>query len=136
MRIADWPIKPTGEIFMITAASNLVKQRAKTTSTFLLLSLTLLLSGAALASGGGNYGAGSSNGADPNKIDGERYALGKQVYKNNVNCDGCLINQRKLSKSEATNLYKQVKKDANLNASLSRQERKALKYYMRNRFKL
>jgi len=121
---------------MITASSTLVKRHAVRTSTFLLLSLTLLLSGAALASGGGNYGAGTSNGAGPAKIDGARYALGKQVYKNNVNCDGCIINQNKLSKKEATHLYKQVKRDSNLNASLSKRERKALKYYIRNRFKL
>ncbi|NOX27251.1 MAG: hypothetical protein GXP21_03480 [Gammaproteobacteria bacterium] len=121
---------------MMTASPRLVIHRAKQTGIFLLLALTLLLSGAGLASGGGNHGGGGSDGSNPKKLNAERYSLGKQVYKNNVNCAGCIINQSQLSKNEASRLYKQVKKNSNLNSSLSKKERKALKYYMRERFKL
>lgn len=123
----------------MTASPGLAIHRAKKTGTFLLLSLTLLLSGAALASGGGSFGGGSTSSSTSNsasKLDSKRYALGKQVYKSSVNCSGCLINQARLSKIEATRLYKQVKKDDNLKSSLSKKERKALKYYMQKRFKL
>jgi len=111
----------------------LVIQRAKRTSTFLLLLLTLGLSGMALASGGGHYSNGSSG---TPKLDSRLYALGKQVYKNRVNCADCLVDQSRLSKQDAAALYKQVKRDKALNQSLSRKERKAVKYYMRERFKL
>lgn len=121
---------------MMTTSPSIAIQSAKKTGTFLLLALTLLLSGAALASGGGNYGGGGSDGSGPKKLNAERYSLGKHVYKSNVNCAGCIINKSKLSKNEAANLYKHVRKDSELNSSLSKKERKALKYYMRERFKL
>ncbi len=104
----------------------------KRSSTFLLLLLTLGLSSIALASGGSHYSGSSGK----PKLDSVRYALGKQVYKNHINCDNCLINQSKVSKPEALSLYKQIKKNKNLKQSLSKKERKALKYYMRERFKL
>ena len=113
-------------------SSKLVTQGVKRTSTFLLLLLALSLSGFALASGGSHYSGSSGT----PKLDSERYALGKQVYKSNVNCANCLINQSKISKREALSLYKQVKQDKKLKQSLSKKERKALKYYMRERFKL
>ncbi|MBL4852531.1 MAG: hypothetical protein JKY90_09715 [Gammaproteobacteria bacterium] len=119
---------------MITVSRNLALQHAKRTSTLLLLLITLFISGAALASGGGSYGGGSSSNAT--KIDSERYALGKQIYKNNVNCAGCIIDQPRLSKREAKNLYKQAKRDKNLRQSLSKQEYRAMRYYMQKRFKL
>jgi len=123
-----------GEITMMTVSRNLAMQHAKRTSTLLLLLITLFISGAALASGGGSYGGGSSSSAT--KIDSARYALGKQVYKNNVNCAGCIIDQSRLSKQEAKNLYKQAKRDKTLRQSLSKQEYRAMRYYMQKRFKL
>ena len=108
-------------------------QDIKNTSIFLLLLMTLFISGAALASGGGHSGGSHSNAT---KIDSQRYALGKQVYKKNVNCAGCIIDQPRLSKQEAKNLYKQAKRNKTLRQSLSKQEHRALKYYMRKRFKL
>ncbi len=117
----------------MSTSSIFVIQQARKTSTFLLLLLTLGLSGMALASGGGNYSNGSTG---TPKLDSQLYALGKQVYKNRVNCANCLVNQSRLSEQEAKALYKQVKQDKALNQSLSKKERKAVKYYMREHFKL
>lgn len=109
-----------------------LKQQITTLGMAMILVAAFGLSGNVIASGGGNYNGASSAA----KIDSERYSLGKNVYKNNVNCKGCLINKSKLSKQEAVALYRQVKKDPNLKSSLSKKERRALKYYMRERFKL
>ena len=111
-----------------------LKQPITKIGVLLTLVAALGISGNVFASGGGSYGGGTSTSAP--RIDSERYALGKNVYKNNVNCDGCLVNKSRLSKKEALALYKQVRTDKNLKSSLSKKERRALKYYMQERFKL
>lgn len=118
----------------MTLCTSNVKHNTLGTALFLTLLFTLGLSGNALASGGGSS-YGHSNSSD-SQLDTERYTLGKSVYKNHVNCSNCLVNQAKLSKQEALALYKRVKQDKALNQSLSKKERRALKYYMRERFKL
>ncbi len=117
---------------MSTNHSSIPDAKTMFCTVFLLLAV-FSFCGSVLASGGGSYGGGSSNAI---KIDSERYALGKNVFRTSVNCDGCLVNKSKLSKSEALALYQQVRKDKTLKSSLSKKERRALKYYMRERFKL